>query len=279
MNEHFFIYNSKFFRSGVPVISAQNRSFRYGDGLFETMRICEGDIVNVDFHFERLNEGMKMLNLCLPNGFSKEYFIDAVNQLLSKNSILPNARIRLAVFHGDEGLFETTQNPCNFIIETFALPAKIDLNEKGLLIDLFPDGRKSFDHFSHLKSSNYLVSAMAAQFAIKNNLDDVLLLNSFERICESSIANVFTIQGENIFTPPLTEGCVAGTMRRWLLEKFSSPDFSINEKSLTVEDVLTADELFLTNAIRPVRWVKQFQSKVYKNKKVKELFDQVIQQI
>jgi branched-chain amino acid aminotransferase len=277
MNEHFFIYNKQFFHSGIPVITPENRSFRYGDGLFETMRMQQGKIINIDFHFERLFAGMKVLQIEIPGYFSKSYFLDTVNQLLSKNSIFKNARIRLMFFRGDEGIFEVENNATNFIIETFPLHKKIELNEEGLVVDVFPDVAKSCDRFSNLKSNNYLPSIMAARFAKKNSLDDAIILNAFGRVCETAIANIFIIKDQKVITPPLTEGCVAGTMRRWMLEKLMLRNMKIEEKSLYVEELLSADELFLTNSIQPIRWVKQFRDKTYGNEKVKEIFQHFIE--
>lgn len=279
MNEHFFIYNNNLFRVGMTVITADNRGLRYGDGLFETMRMHEGEILNVDFHFERLFEGMKILQFDIPENYSPEFFIERVNELLSKNSISQNARIRLMIFRSEGNIFDTQNNFPNYIIETFLLSEKIELNETGLTIDIFPDVKKSCDLFSNLKSNNYLPSVMAAKFAQKNNLDDTILLNAFGRICESSIANIFIIKGNKIYTPPLSEGCVAGVTRRWILEIFSFEAYIFIEKNLSVEDVLDADEIFLTNSIQPIRWVKNFREKVYGSEKVRELFRNIIENI
>jgi branched-chain amino acid aminotransferase len=274
MNEHFFIYNGEFFRAGVPVITVESRSFRYGDGLFETMRLYKGEIINADFHFERLFAGMKLLEFEVPAYFSVNYFIETVNKLLSKNSILEHARIRLMVFRGEEGLFEIESNSINYVLETFPLPEKIELNEEGLVMDVFTDAAKSCDKFSNIKSSNYLPSIMAARFAKKNNLDDAIILNAFGRFCESSIANIFIVKDNKIFTPALSEGCVAGVMRRWMIE-----NFAIQEKPLSLEELLSADELFLTNSIQLIKWVKQFRSKTYGNEKVKEIFENVVERL
>ncbi|HSN10433.1 MAG TPA: aminotransferase class IV [Hanamia sp.] len=279
MNEHFFIYNKKFFHSDIPVIKPENHSFRYGDGLFETMRMLQGEIVNMNFHFERLIAGMRQLQFDIPEYFSVEFFLDTVNELLLKNFIFQNARIRLMVFRGDEGIFEVENNATNFIIETFPLPEKIELNAEGLMVDVFPDAAKSCDRFSNLKSNNYLPSVMAARFAKKNSLDDAIILNTFGRVCESAIANIFIIKDQQIITPMLTEGCVAGTMRRWMLEKFSLRNWKIEEKSISVEALLSADELFLTNSIQPIRWVKQFRDKTYGNEMVKEVFQHFIESL
>ncbi|MDE3183053.1 MAG: aminotransferase class IV [Bacteroidota bacterium] len=111
----------------------------------------------------------------------------------------------------------------------------------------------------------------------KNNLDEAIILNAFGRVCESAIANIFIIKDEKIITPLLAEGCVAGTMRRWMMEKLLLRNLKIEEKSLSVEELLLADELFLTNSIQPVRWVKQFRDKTYGNERVKEVFQHFIE--
>ena len=279
MNEHFFIYNDQFFLSGKPVISAGNRSLRYGDGLFETMRMHEGRILNIDFHFDRLFSGLNLLQFENLKSFVPHHLIKKINDLLSKNSHGKNARIRLMVFRGNGGIFDAENNFPNYIIETWTLPEKIELNENGLIVDIFPDARKSCDQFSNLKSNNYLPFAMAGLFAKKNKLNDAIVLNAPDRVCESVIANIFIIKDENIFTPPLSEGCVAGVMRRWMLEKFSFKNYIIIEKILSIDDVLNADEFFLTNSIHPIRWVQNFRGKMFENKKVKGIFQYILQNI
>lgn len=279
MNELFFVYNNKFFRAGEPVISAGNRGLRYGDGLFETMHIRKGRILNAGFHFDRLFHGLSVLQFENPKTFSPEFLTKKIQDLLRKNGHHENARIRLMVFRGDGGVFDAENHFPNYIIESWSLSDEIEWNVNGLVIDVFPDARKSCDQFSNLKSNNYLPSAMAALFAKKNKLNDAILLNVNGRICESSIANIFIIKGQNIYTPPLSEGCVAGVIRRWFLEKFSLPHYAVIEKELSVDDLLTADELFLTNSVRPLRWVKSFGEKNFSNQKTQEIFQFVSQQL
>jgi branched-chain amino acid aminotransferase len=272
MNEHFFIYNNQFFHKGETVTTIDNRGLRYGDGLFETMRMHEGKILNEDFHFERFFNGMKILEFDIPENFSRVFFQHAIKDLLLMNCIDGNARIRLMVFRNNGNIYDTENNFPNYIIEASVLESKIELNETGLITDIFPSGKKSCDIYSNLKSNNYLLPVMAARYGKKNSLTDVILLNAFGRICESAIANVFIIKNNKIYTPPLSEGCVAGTMRRWMLEKLSLKKFEVVEKKLPVDSLLNADEFFLTNSIYPVRWVQKFQDKVYTNERVKEIF-------
>jgi branched-chain amino acid aminotransferase len=275
MNGHFFCYDGNFFLSGEPVISAGNRSLRYGDGLFETMRMQEGRILNYDFHLERLFQGMKILQFEVPEYYSPDFFLDAANKLLLKNFSGKNARIRLMVFRGEGGIFDPENHFPHYILETFFLSEKMKLNENGLVVDVFPDAAKSCDLFSNLKSNNYLTSVMAGLFANKNKLDDAIILNAFGRVCESAISNIFIVKGNNIFTPPLSEGCVAGVTRRWMLEKFCLKNFVVTEKNLSTDELLAADEFFLTNSIQPVRWVKSFGAKKYKNEIAKKIFEYI----
>ena len=279
MNEHFFIYNDQYFHKGAPAVSAGNNGLRYGDGLFETMRMQDGKILNSGFHFERLFSGMNTLKFDRPDYFSQTFFESAVNQLLLKNSIQQNARIRLMVFRGDDSMIDVKKKATNYIIETWPLPPAIELNKDGLIVDIFPDARKCCDLFSGLKSNNYLRSVMAEIFAKKNHVDEAIILNSSERLSETAIANIFIINGNSIYTPPLSEGCVSGTMRRWMLEEFSLKDYLVFEKPLSINDALEADEFFLTNAIHPVRWVKNFRGKIYINEKVNEIFRYVQQNL
>lgn len=279
MNELFFIYNNQFFHQHQTVTTVDNRGLRYGDGLFETMRLHQGKILNEDFHFERFFNGMKVLEFDIPENFSPVFFHHAIKDLLLTNSIKENARIRLMVFRSDGNIFDTEKNFPNYIIEASTLPQQLELNETGLLVDIFPTAKKSCDIYSNLKSNNYLLPVMGARFAKKNKLNDVILLNAFGRICESAIANVFIIKNNKIYTPPLSEGCVAGTMRRWMLEKFSLKKYAVVEKKLSVDSILDADEVFLTNSIHAVRWVQKFHGKTYGNEKVKEIFKSVIQNI
>lgn len=272
MDELFFVFNGKFFRAGAPVISADNRGLRYGDGLFETMRVQRGRILNIDFHFERLFHGLSVLQFEVPKMFNRDLILKKINYLLEKNAHQDNARIRLMIFRGEGGVFDPQNHAPNYIIETWSIPEIIELNENGLVVDVFPDARKSCDLFSNLKSNNYLLSAMAALFAKKNKLNDAIVLNVNDRVCESAIANLFIIKDQAIFTPPLSEGCVAGVTRRWLLEKSILKDFAISEKVISIDDLLQADELFLTNSIRPMRWVKNFGEKVFENKRIREIY-------
>jgi len=279
MAEFFFIYNNKFYPADTPVISSGNRSLRYGDGLFETMKMVKGNIINKVFHFERLFNGLEVLQFEFPKNFNAVFLEEKINDLVKKNKHSASARIRLMLFRGNGGIFDPENLHPNYIIESWPLPNEMEWNENGLVVDVFPEARKSCDSFSNLKSNNYLPYVMAGLYAKKNKLNDCIVLNSFDRVCDSGIANIFTVEEDTIFTPPLSEGCVAGVMRRWMLEKFDLKKYKIIEKTLSINDIINADELFLTNSIYNLRWVKNFKEKKYTNKVSKEIYTYILQTI
>jgi len=150
------------------------------------------------------------------------------------------------------------------------------MNENGLDIGLFDDGWKSCDAFSNLKSNNYLLYAMAAQHAKQQKWNEALILNQHKRICDATIANVFFTKDEIVHTPHLKEGCVAGVMRSYLLQELQKSGIKTEEGDYTVTDILHADEVFLSNAMYGVRWVKSFGNKTYTCQQTARIFQQHI---
>jgi len=274
----YFNYNGRFFTDDERVLSNDDRSYRYGDGLFETMKLINGNILLEDYHFERLFSGLDVLKFNIPVLFTKEQIEKEIKELSKKNECENSARIRLSVSRGNGGLYDC-DNKFSYLIECWPLEQK-RFNENGLIIDVYPDARKSIDVFSNLKSANYLPYVIAAIWAKENKLNDALILNQHDRICDSTIANIFWVKDNKIFTPPLNEGCVAGVMRKKILKLATqNSDQLMQEAILTQEILLQADEVFLTNATTGIRWVKECRSKLYKNTISSKIFTTLDQTI
>jgi len=270
-------FNGKFVAAEEPVLIASNRGYRYGDGLFETMKVVKGVIALEAFHFERLLNGLALLKLETPKLFTKEKLQQEILSLCKKNNCEKLARVRLSLFRGNGGLYDEDKK-AQYIIECWPLPESVNkLNENGLVIGIYPDAKKSCDQFSNLKSANFLVYSMAAQFVEENKWNDGLVLNTAGNIADSTIANIFIIKNGNVLTPPLTEGCVNGVMRRYVMERLKVAGIRCKEKSLAVDDVTDADEIFLTNAIKGISWVKQFNDKVYSNINISTIYRTVFE--
>ena len=270
----FVIINGTILEKSEAGLSPGDHSYRYGDGLFETMKFANGNILLEEYHFERLFSGLETLKFKSPLLFTQQEIREQVKKLCKKNNCEDLARIRLSISRGSGGLYDC-DNKLSYLIECWQLEQK-GLNENGLLIDIFPDAKKSIDAFSNLKSANYLPYVMAAIWAKENKLNDALILNQQARICDSTIANVFWVKDNNIFTPPLNEGCVAGVMRKKILKLATrNSDYPVQEAFLTHEILLQADEVFLTNAISCIRWVKECRGKIYKNTISSKIFTEL----
>jgi branched-chain amino acid aminotransferase len=262
----FINFNGAIIRSGKAVLTADNRSFRYGDGLFETIKVVGGRILLERYHFDRLMAGTSLLQFRPPPTFTAENISRQILELCTRNGHVGSARVRLVVFRGNGSLYDPSDCLPNYIIQSWALPAEnvlVPAQPGKWAIDVFPDGRKACDALSNLKSNNYLVYVLATLYARRLRVDDCLILNSHGRIADSTIANLFYCKNGKVYTPPLSEGGVAGVMRRFLIETLPREGFQLFEKETSPVDLENADEVFLTNALKGIQWVSSFRGISY----------------
>lgn len=272
-------FNGKLLKADEPVLLAANRSYRYGDGLFETIKVSGGKVLLEQLHFERLFSGLLILKYEIPKLFAEERIKNELLELCRENNVDKLARVRLSVFRGNGGLYDNDKK-MQYLIECWPLSeSSTQLNKNGLLIDVYPGARKSCDRFSNLKSANFLSYSMAALYAKEKKLNDCFVLNSEGNVADSTIANIFLIENGIIKTPALSQGCVAGVMRRHLLSILKDAGHTVQETSINEADLIRADEVFLTNAINGIRWVKQFRERVYANNKTIEIYNQFVKTI
>jgi len=166
------IFNGVMMDAEKPVITVDNRSFRYGDGCFETMKAVKRKIIHANEHFERFFTSLELLQFDKPNYLNAAYLSEHITKLLEQNKHQQTARIRLTLFRGNGGLYDAENHFPNYCIQTWNLNiANNDLNENGLVIDVYKDARKVCDAFSHLKSNNYLPYVMAALWAKKKSFE------------------------------------------------------------------------------------------------------------
>ena len=270
-------HNGNLIKETAFQISPNNRSFRYGDGCFETMKVMNGELLLSDYHFDRLFNSLELLQFELPNYFTRDYLLLHISNLIKKNHHQKLARIRLMTYRGNGGLYDPESNFPYCLIQSWELnPANNSLNENGLITDIFEGAKKVGDNFSAIKSNNYLGYAMAALWVKQQKINDAFLLNAFDRVADATIANIYIIKDGIIKTPLLKEGCINGIMRRVLLEKIPAIGFKIEETTLGVDELLDADEIFLSNSIYGIRWVKQFKNQHYNNEVSRLIHKRVI---
>ncbi|HEX3079019.1 MAG TPA: aminotransferase class IV [Puia sp.] len=243
-------YNGNLIDPQTPVATAANRSLRFGDGVFETMYWDGQKIENLDFHFDRLFKGLLILQFDLSDGFTREFLSEEIIKLCENNSAFVRARVRLNIFREDGAVLLPVGNKPVFIIESSVYPEE---NLTPLRLTIYKGELKSTGELSNLKTNNYLLNTLAIQYAKNNGFDDAVILNSRGNICEASSSNLFLVQKGVLFTPALSQGCVAGTKRRELLEILPSLGFQVEETIITKDMIFEMEEIFLTNAIRPIR--------------------------
>jgi branched-chain amino acid aminotransferase len=264
----FVCINGDYIKNDKPLIYVSNRCFRYGDGIFETMHFSEGKIQFLSDHYRRLIKSAKIIKIEVPLWFTQDFILEKVNRLVNANKFFKGVRIRLSLFRAGTGKYTPETNAMNYLIETEPLNnIYYTLNEKGLMIDIYSEIKKTINPLSSIKSSNALLYIMAGIYKKENNYDDCIILNEKNNICEATSSNIFIIKSNKIFTPSLKEGCIDGIMRKQIIEIANDNGLEVFDSApITIDNLLFADEIFLTNAINGIRWVVGFQHKRYFNK-------------
>lgn len=163
-----------------------------------------------------------------------------------------------------------------YIIECWPLQrAATEWNENGLVIGVYPELKKTMDFLSNLKTASFLIYSLAAQYAKSQRWNDAIVLNTDNGIADTSIANLFIVSNGDVYTPSLEQGCVAGVMRAHVMEALKKQGILVKETKIDLAMLNEADEVFLTNAIRGLRWVQRLENKIYSNVVSRKLYDQL----
>lgn len=262
------IYNGEFFPIDKPILSINNRSFRYGDGLFESIRIVNGEIYNFNAHFSRLIEGMKVYKINTPDYFTKSYFDNQIRSLIQHNGIHNGGRVKLSVYRKGEvaSYFSETNEP-GFIIEAEQFPYNdFVLNSEGIDIDVYNEINKPRNKYASFKTTNAFFYVNAIISAKEKGLGDHLLVNDRNNIIESTNSNFFIVSNGVLYTPPLSSGCVGGTMRMKVINLALANNIKVYESPITAGHLLSCDEIILTNSIQGVKWVRSYKTKRFFHK-------------
>jgi branched-chain amino acid aminotransferase len=269
-------HNGNFILADTPVVSANNRSFRYGDALFETIRITNYNPQFLKEHLMRLYAGMDVLKMEMNPLLNATYLEHAILELAQKNNITSDGRVRLTVYRNEGGLYAPSDNKVSFLIEVYSLDEiGYTLNTKGYTVDLFTEFKKAQNALSSIKSANSAIYVMAGIHKVQQQLDECLLLNDKHHIIEGISSNIFAVKNGVLYTPPVADGCVNGVMRKKIIEIAQANKIAVYEISVMQNVLLGADELFLTNTINGIRWAVAYKQKRYFNDTSKKLTEKL----
>lgn len=234
-------------------IAPNDRGFLLADGLFETMRAVDGKVQFFHAHYRRLCEGIKVL------GFSTEWTEDLLDEacgdLLAANDLV-DASLRLTVTRGagPRGLL-----PPHDVAPTIMLTAFGMTHEPHTLpaasLTVSDIRRNEGSPLSRIKALGYLDNIMALSAARDAGFDDAVMLNNAGRVCSATAANIFAMTGQRLVTPPLEDGVLGGITRARLLKAAAGQGYDVVEESLGVEQLKSADSLYLTNSLIGIRLV------------------------
>ncbi len=243
----------------------QNRGFLYGDAVFETLKICNGKILFLEDHYFRLMASMRVIRMEIPMNFTMEFLEEQVLEVVKAKDILSSARARITVCRNDGGFYLPTTNTISYLIHATSLDdAQYVFHKSDYEVDLFKDFYITKQLLSSIKTTNKLVNITGSIFASENGLDNCLLLNDSKNVVEALQGNLFMRVGNKLITPPLTEGCLNGIMRKQILQLAKKVDgLEVVEDIISPFDLQKADELFLTNVIQGVRPITQYRKKKF----------------
>ncbi|MCH2226061.1 MAG: aminotransferase class IV [Crocinitomicaceae bacterium] len=255
-------------------INSGNRGYLYGDGVFETIRLVNGSPINLENHIKRMLEGASRIKMRPPSFFDVSFFEEKIIQLAEKSNIRDGGKCRLSLDRAAGGTYLPETNEVEYFIEVYSLPNNaFVLNPKGLEIDIYLEHKKQKTSLSNFKTKNGLVYVLAAISAREKGLDDYLITNTTGGILEGTSSNLFVVSNGVLYTPGLDEGCLAGTMRMQVINLAIKHGIKVYECNILPQNLLVADEIFLTNAVSGITWVSGYRTKRYFNNNVRKLVD------
>lgn len=243
----------------------QNRAFLYGDAVFETVKIVNSKILFLEDHYFRLMSSMRVIRMEIPMNFTMEYLEEQILALAKAKNSAISARARITVYRSDGGYYLPKTNAVSFLINVEELDkALYAINPGDYVVDLFTDFYVTRHLLSSIKTTNKIINITASIFADENGLDNCLLLNDAKNVVEALQGNIFMLKGNTLITPPVSEGCLNGVMRKQILALARKMEnLEVVEQAISPFDLQKSDELFITNVIKGIQPITQYRKKTF----------------
>ncbi|MBC9796252.1 aminotransferase class IV [Sinomicrobium weinanense] len=275
-------FNGKLQSSTSLFLNHENRGLRYGDALFETLRVVNSKVFFWEEHYLRLMASMRILRMEIPMAFTMEYLEKEILKTIEANALGNKAvRVRLSVYREPGGLYLPESRGVEYIVETKPLESPFyTLNAEEYGVELFKDHWVNSGLLSTLKTSSRLVNILAGIYAEENGYDNTLLLNEKKNVIEAINGNVFLVKGNTIKTPPVNDGCINGILRKQLTKIISKLEgYALEEASISPFELQKADELFITNVITGIRPVTRYRKKQFHTEVSRDLLGKLNLQV
>lgn len=258
-------------------ILTQNRAFLYGDAVFETVKIINNKILFLEDHYFRLMSSMRVVRMEIPMNFTMEYFEEQILSVVKTNQFSDSSRARITIYRNDGGYYLPQNNTISFLIHAIALEnALYSIDQKEYEVDLYKDFYVAKQLLSSIKTTNKIINITGSIYANENGLDNCILLNDSKNVVEALQGNIFMLQGNRLITPPVSEGCLNGVMRKQILSLAKKiENLEVVEEVISPFDLQKADELFITNVIKGIQPITKYRKKEFETKLANRLIEKL----
>lgn len=260
------------------VLDIDNRGLNYGDAVFETIKFSGGKIFFWEEHYFRLMSSMRILRMEIPMNFTMEFLEEEIHHIIEDISSEYKAfRVKILVWRRFGGKYTPTTREVDYTITAEALDVPFYvLNELPYEVELFKDHYVLSDLLSSLKTNNRIINVLAGIYASENDYNNCLLLNDKKQVVEALNGNIFIVKGNHIITPPISDGCINGILRKEVLNILKTlPEFTFEETSISPFELQKADEMFITNVISGIIPVTKYRKKEYRDVVVRMLLAKI----
>ncbi|MGI8959492.1 MAG: aminotransferase class IV [Bryobacteraceae bacterium] len=245
MHRH-LLHNSEILDASEAFISPGQVGFMNGWGVFSTLRVCQGVLFAYERHYDRMARDASRMHV--PFRISVSELETALLRLVAANNAF-DATLRVAVMRNKGGLFEGP----HLTRESDVIAFTTDLTEwgAGVKLSYVPNGRHASSPFAGIKMTSWAQNLTWYEEAHEQGFDEVILLNEVGQVSECTSANIFVIQDENVWTPPIeSSGCLGGVTRAILLEQIQVRGLTVAERELTPSDLEESQQVFITSTTR-----------------------------
>jgi branched-chain amino acid aminotransferase len=257
-------YNGNIQENSAILIDS-NRGFLFGDSVFETIKVLDNKVLFLEDHYFRLMASMRICRMEIPMNFTMEYFESQILNLIATFSDSNSYRVRFSVYRDSDGFYLPKSRNVQFIVAASSLnPDFYAIGKESYEVELYKDFYVSKQLLSTLKTNNKMLQITGSIFADENGYDNCLVLNNEKNVVEALQSNLFMKTGNIVVTPPVSDGCLNGIMRKQVLELLKKIEgIEVKETSISPFDLQKADELFLTNVISGIQPITKYRKKEY----------------
>lgn len=250
-----------------------NRGFLYGDAIFDTIKVLDNKVLFIEDHYFRLMSSLRIVRMEIPVYFTLEYMETQILDLIKELKKATSYRVRISFFRKPGGKYNPVTRETEFIITAEPHQENLySIKDETYEVELYKDFYISKQLVSTIKTNNRILNTTASIFASENAYDNCLMINDEKNVVEAIQGNIFMLMGNKLITPPVTDGCLNGVMRKQILELAKKIEtLEATEASISPFDLQKADELFITNVIIGIQPITRYRKKDYKTDTAKEL--------